>query len=115
MLTYPDDIATLFGTGSLRLRIGTDEELPQPPFLIPVTVEAGSSFATATPLTNDLSTTNSQLIFATIEPQAFPFDFPGDEEEPGHRSIEYPFDAHLFQRADALDGIEGERNAGARR
>jgi len=112
VLTFADDIAKLAGSGTYRLRIGTDEFVPSlaaptTPLTQVVNADAGSSFVNANRVLGELSATNntSQIIASTIERQALPLDFPGDQDEPGHRDLEFPFDSHVSQAADQLDGI----------
>ncbi len=112
VLTFADDIANLAGSGTYRLRIGTDEFIPNStapmiPVMQVVSADAGSSFNSANRVLGDLSATNntSQIIASTIERQALPLDYPGDQDEPGHRDLEFPFDSHVSQAADQLDGI----------
>lgn len=115
VLTFADDIANLAGSGTYRLRIGTDEFVPNKttpanlasPATRVVSVDAGSSFSSANRVLGDLSATSntSQIIASTIERQALPLDYPGDQDEPGHRDLKYPFDAHVTQAADQIDGI----------
>ncbi|MDA1055264.1 MAG: pre-peptidase C-terminal domain-containing protein, partial [Planctomycetota bacterium] len=100
VLTFADDIAKLDGSGVYRLRVGTKEILPPPPASVIVASDPGSSFTTA----NNLGPLGSQeqILSSAIDPESFPYAFPGDQNEPGHRDI--PFDAHLNGGADAQDG-----------
>ncbi len=64
-------------------------------------LEFGSSFNTAV----DVGTLGSQstVVSARISQDGYPLDFPGGEDEPGHRSI--PYESHLLGPADATAGI----------
>lgn len=94
--------------GAFRLRIGTDEVLasaanPMPPTLVDLGgVEPGSSFNTAADLT---MLDGSQIVSSAIEPQVFTLDFPGGNNEPGHRAISAQIESHLAAAADAVSGI----------
>ena len=97
-----DEIA---GAGTYRLRVGTNESIPVPP--TPTTYnlagDPGDSYdSPAVGDLGDLSTVNSHLVSSAIEPQAFPFDFPGAIDEPGHRDIE--IETHLGSGPDAQNG-----------
>lgn len=108
-LEFSGDIDTLFGAGTYRLRVGnrlTGDVWPPaaPTPFIPGT-EAGSTFATAADLgalvgTNASRTIDGEINITTASDQvAFPFDFPGAEDEPGHRQVEAQ--THLNAGADA--------------
>ena len=60
----------------------------------------GATYDTASDL--GVLTTQSQIISASIDPQEFVLDLPGDNDDPGHRDI--IFDPHNGP-ADAIDGI----------
>ena len=100
-LTFASDIASLSGAGSYRLRIGTTEALPQAPVTLTPGTDPGSSFAGANAQIGIVSSTGntSRIINAGIDAQAFAFQFPGANDEPGHREIEV--ETHLNGGADS--------------
>ncbi len=85
VLTFADDIHNLVGPGTYRLRIGTTDPLPMAPNVLAPTLDVGSSYGTAM----DLGTlgAQSQLISTSIDAQPFVLDYPGANDEPGHREI----------------------------
>jgi hypothetical protein len=105
-LTFAQDIASLSGAGSYRLRVGNSESLPIAPTAVAPPADPGSSFATAN---NQLGAINaainsSSVIQSAIDPQFVAFQFPGAGDEPGHREIEV--ENHLGGLADtAASGI----------
>lgn len=117
VLTFADDIhqlinpntGTAIGDGTFRLRIGTNEAIPQPPDTISPVDDIGSSFDTAF----DLGTLDgqSQLVSTAIDSQPFVLDYPGGNDEPGHREIPNEvgggYDNHLNELfgADSTDGV----------
>ena len=108
-LTFATDIHLLPGAsaGTFRLRIGTDESVPTAPSLLDLTDvidDPGSSFDTANTQIGDLGATGntSHVIQAAIEPQVYSIQFPGAEDEPGHRRIEP--ESHLNTGPDTTDG-----------
>ena len=117
VLTFASDIPDLInpdtglriGSGTFRLRIGTNEDMPLPPNAVRPITDVGSSYATAFDL-GTLDTLN-QLISSSIDAQAFLLDFPGGNDEPGHREIPEEtaggFDNHLNPAfgADSTQGI----------
>jgi hypothetical protein len=101
VLTFATDLAQLTsGPGTYRLRIGTDEVLPQAPVSVTPSQDAGSSGSTAYPL-NTLSA--SMIVNGAISPELFPLEFPGANDEPGHRDI--TAQNHFLGLADASPGI----------
>lgn len=103
-LDFGQDIDTLSGAGTYRLRVGTSETKPTAPTLWNPG-EPGSSFATADTTLGTFATSGntSHIISAAIDPQLFPFEFPGANDEPGHREIEV--ESHLGGAADTGSGI----------
>ncbi|MBC8355867.1 MAG: choice-of-anchor L domain-containing protein [Planctomycetes bacterium] len=67
----------------------------------------GSSFETASKLGTLAGQSQSLVVSAAIDPQAFALDFPGDEDEPGHRDLRPELQRHFLTdfNADNLDGI----------
>ncbi len=116
-LTFADEFHKLInpdtglpvGAGTFRLRIGTDEEVPPLPLTLSPAVDIGSSFATAFPL--GTLTSQSQIVSAAIDPEAFLLDFPGGNDDIGHREIPEEtaggFDNHINPQfgADRTQGI----------
>ena len=98
-----------------RLRIGTAEPLPLPPVLTDAFEDPGSSFDTATDLQNDLGfafepgddmRAKSVIITSEIDPQPFLLDFPGSNNEPGHRQLTIAGNQHVDGfGADPFDGV----------
>ena len=104
VLTFASDLAALpTGPGTYRLRIGTNEGLPQPPttFTVGAGQDPGSSFDTARNL--GVLGAESQIIQSAIDPQLYLIEFPGGNDEPGHREI--PVQDHLMAGADGTTGI----------
>jgi DNA-binding beta-propeller fold protein YncE len=107
-LTHPDTGLPI-GAGTFRLRIGTDEATPLPPLTIRPAEDVGSSYQTAWDL-GELGS-RSQLISSSIDAHPFLLDFPGGNDEPGHRQIPEEvaerFDNHLNPNfgADSTPGI----------
>ncbi|MDG2128404.1 MAG: matrixin family metalloprotease, partial [Fuerstiella sp.] len=104
-LTFAADIDLLNNpglpsSGTYRLRIGNDEVKPLAPTQFTPGTDPGSSFDTANATLGDISdpVANSQIINSSIDPQLFPFEFPGANDEPGHRQIEV--ETHLNGGAD---------------
>ncbi len=104
VLTFSKPLEELAGPGTYRLRIGTDEAKPNPPTTVPVTVEPGSSFATAMDLTSYDLGANSLVLSSSIATTTFVLDYPGGNDEPGHRDIEW-IAGHLLGGADGTPGI----------
>ena len=104
-LTFASPIDQLStGAGTYRLRIGADEQIPAAPVNIDVAVDPGSSFATATDLG---SLTVNQIISGRIEDVAdFPLEFPGGNDDPGHRNL--PFESEN-QHIDDTFLLNGDR------
>ncbi|MDA1052306.1 MAG: DVUA0089 family protein [Planctomycetota bacterium] len=67
----------------------------------------GSSYDTASNLGALAGQSQSLVVSAAIDPQPFALDFPGDEEEPGHRDLRPELQRHFLDgyTADNLDGI----------
>lgn len=67
----------------------------------------GSSYDTASNLGILTGTSQSLIVSAAINPQPFALDFPGDEEEPGHRDLRPELQRHFLDgfTADNVDGI----------
>jgi hypothetical protein len=111
VLTFASDIDLLDNgvgvptAGTYRLRIGTSEARPNAPTETNVGADPGSSFATADNTLGTFATSGntSNIIRSTIDPQLFPFEFPGANDEPGHREIE--LETHLNGGADGGAGI----------
>ena len=60
--------------------------------------DPGSSFGNSVSL--GTLTAQSQIISGQILSRAYPFDFPGNGDEPGHRDIDVPREDHLEQALD---------------
>ena len=60
--------------------------------------DPGSSFGNSVSL--GTLTDQSRIISGQIISRAYPFDFPGNEDEPGHRQIDVPEETHLEQPLD---------------
>lgn len=104
ILTFSDPIDELVTPGTYRLRIGTDESQPAAPVEVTITDDPGSSFFTATDLTSsDLGNAGLLLSEEIVSPR-FPLDYPGGNDEPGHRDIDW-VETHLNAGADATPGI----------
>ncbi|MCH2129865.1 MAG: MBL fold metallo-hydrolase, partial [Pirellulaceae bacterium] len=104
VLTFASDIALLSsGPGTYRLRVGTNEDIPQAPTRIdlPAAQDPGSSFDSAHALGNFGA--ESMIISSAIEPTHFPMEFPGAISEPGHREI--VMDKHTSIGPDVVAGI----------
>lgn len=97
------------GAGTFRLRIGTNEQTPLPPLPIRPNEDVGSSYQMAWDL--GALGAQSKLISSSIDAQAFLLDFPGANNEPGHRQIPEEvangFDNHLNPDfgADSTPGV----------
>ena len=99
-LTFAGGIAELYGAGSYRLRVGNAEAAPTAPTAVDQSVDPGSSFATAVQLPAINAATNSSTVISSgINPQLVAFQFPGADDEPGHREIEV--ENHLLGGADS--------------
>ena len=129
MLTFDKALDRLSPGGNvLRLRIGTNEKVPDQQHqdqMKPVLVDLrgsdsppGSSFATAydvgmmsdKALADGRLIPDTRIISAAIEPQINEIVWPGSRDEPGHRSLlQYRFDrplhSHLSSVADPNPGI----------
>ena len=99
-----DENALAQGTGTYRLRIGTDELRPSMPDVVTVDTEPGSSFATAFDLGafGGGNRRESRELTQAIEPVVVRQDYPGDGQEPGHRDI--PAQTHVTA-PDSTPGI----------
>ncbi|MHB8969228.1 MAG: choice-of-anchor L domain-containing protein [Pirellulaceae bacterium] len=104
VLTFSAPLDQLAGAGTYRLRIGTDEQQPLPPVNVPVLVEPGSSFGTAMDLTSQNLGANGLLLTSAIVSPAFVLDYPGGNDEPGHRDIAW-IESHLGDSGDSSAGI----------
>ncbi|MCA9064142.1 MAG: DVUA0089 family protein, partial [Planctomycetaceae bacterium] len=105
-LTFSTDLDLLGGAGTYRLRVGTDESIPMAPISSVPFVDQGSSFATAnTTILGTISTpgNTSHLVTAAISAQFYAFQFPGNQDEPGHREIEV--ETHVNGGADTASGV----------
>lgn len=104
-LTFASAIDQLSGAGTYRLRVGNKEPIPLAPIETTVGVDPGSSYATADTTLGDISASgnSSQIISSSIDPQAYPFVFPGANTDPGNREIEV--ESHLLGGADSLNGV----------
>jgi len=60
--------------------------------------DPGSSFGNSVSL--GTLTDQSRIISGQIISRAYPFDFPGSSDEPGHRQIDVPDESHLEQPLD---------------
>lgn len=90
------------GTGDLTTDIATPASASEDLILEGV----GSSFDTASDL-GDLTGQNQSLVLsAAIEPQPFGIDFPGDEDEPGHRDLRPEVQRHFLTNFSADDTDE---------
>lgn len=98
--------------GAFRLRIGTTETARATTQTIRLgTADPGSSFATALPIDGTLvaGTQGGSVAYAqAIEEQPYNLDWPGGNDEPGHRDI--PTQGHLADDANTQAG--GAPNAG---
>ena len=110
MLTFRAPLHQLgSGSGTFRLRIGTDEVTPLPPNVVDLSgVEVPSSFATA----HDLGALGaSEVIMSAISPQVHQLEMPGSNDEPGHRNLSQRstdgsvVESHLFGVADPVNGL----------
>ncbi|MFO0869977.1 MAG: Ig-like domain-containing protein [Pirellulales bacterium] len=73
----------------------------------------GSSFDTATNIGKlDLTENQHQLLQSSIDPQSFPFAYPGDKDEPGHRDLPdeagHGYEQHINYDfgVDTQDGVQ---------
>lgn len=108
-LQFSDDIDALFGAGSYRLRVGNrltnDVWPPAPPTPFVSAAEPGPIDANAANLGSLTGANASRTIDGEINilgatgQDPFPFDFPGAEDEPGHRQVEAQ--THINGDADA--------------
>ncbi|MGM0486523.1 MAG: choice-of-anchor L domain-containing protein [Planctomycetota bacterium] len=115
VLTFSDPIEELVTAGTYRLRIGTDEPLPEAPTEVPVSVDPGSSFSTAMDLAGSGVRSGGVVLSSEIQAPLFPLDYPGGNDEPGHRDIDW-IESHLMlgdslgnpdaSVADSSPGIE---------
>ena len=104
VLTFASDISDLSGAGRYRLRIGTDEGLAAPPVVTPLGADGGSSVGTGSPLGNlSLPGNSSRILKGEIGASPFPnpFEYPGADDEPGHRTI--PQETHLNGAPDSTE------------
>ncbi|MEQ8786611.1 MAG: choice-of-anchor L domain-containing protein [Pirellulaceae bacterium] len=93
-----------------RLRIGTDEVFPgapNPPTQVDGSAfdnldQAGSSFTAA--FTVGALGAQSVLLDSSIDARLFPLEYPGANDEPGHREV--PIESHLLGSADNTPGVE---------
>ncbi len=99
-LTFASDIASLSGAGSYRLRVGNSETIPVAPTAVNPGTDPGSSFGTANTDLGTIPATSNQgrVISGVISPQVVAFQFPGANDEPGHREVEV--ETHLNGGAD---------------
>ncbi|MBM4092493.1 MAG: hypothetical protein FJ276_24180, partial [Planctomycetes bacterium] len=110
ILTFAQPLHQLVGTGTYRLRIGTDESQPLAPrddIAVPAEGTAnapGSSFATAMDLSAANLASRGLLLSSEIVSPNYPLDFPGGNDEPGHRAIDW-VETHLYRGADVVPGI----------
>ena len=89
------------GPGTYRLRIGTDEATPLPPLEREVVVDPGSSFDAALSLGQLLQ---SQIVHSQIEAQEYPLEFPGGNDDPGHRDLPLESENQHIEDTLNLDG-----------
>lgn len=100
-LTFADDLHQLAGgAGTFRLRVGTAETKPPAPAPVLNPTDPGATYSAA----YDVGTLTdvSQVIAQAIDPQAFPLNFPGNFNEPGHGD---PFIGPHFTIPDIQDGV----------
>ena len=97
-----DELST--GPGTYRLRIGTDEQAPVAPVNVDMPVDPGSSFDTAT----DVGALEvSQIISSRIEDlENFPLEYPGGNDDPGHRDLPVESENQHIDDTVSLDGSE---------
>ncbi len=104
VLTFSAPIEDLVAAGTYRLRIGTDETQPLVPIGVPVLQDPGSSFVTAMDLTGANLDDAALMLSTDIRSSLFPLDYPGGNDEPGHRDIDW-IETHLNGGADVTPGI----------
>ncbi len=107
VLTFASPLEQLAGAGTYRLRIGTDETPPLPPVSVSVSQDPGSSFDTAMDLTGQDLGSEGLLLTTQIMSGLFPLDYPGGDDEPGHRDI--PWIEDHIERACATTKWKGMR------
>ncbi|MFW6169786.1 MAG: DVUA0089 family protein, partial [Planctomycetota bacterium] len=113
VLTFSDPIEELVTAGTYRLRIGTDEALPDSPAEVPISVDPGSSFSTAMELDAADLGSGGLVLSSEIRSPFFPLDYPGGNDEPGHRDIDW-IESHLMLGAPLTnpDASVADRSAG---
>ncbi len=104
-LVFADDLDKLaIGSGTYRLRIGTDESLPAAPFVLDMRndTDPGSAFATAFDLGSLASDLNVQPILTSgeIEPQHYGLDLAGSNNDLGHGP-----NSHISGPSDQVPGV----------
>ncbi|MDX1924958.1 MAG: hypothetical protein SFV81_00490, partial [Pirellulaceae bacterium] len=127
VLTYAGPLHTLLGSGAFRLRVGSGDFVPSASNPSVVTAvnpaDAGGSAATADATTIPTlgSTPASFSIGGSILNQTpLLLDYPGGNNEPGHRDLTRSEESHLMSGADSVNGIStftynfGERSDGVR-
>lgn len=106
VLTFGAPLEQLVAPGTYRLRIGTDEAKPGAPVdvnLSPVE-DPGSSFDTAKDLSSYDLSSNALQLTSRILSFSFPLDYPGGNDEPGHRDIPW-LETHLNAGGDTSPRI----------
>ncbi len=110
ILTFASPLEQLAGAGTYRLRIGTDESQPLVPVTVSISQDPGSSFDTALDLTGQDLGSRGVLLTTEILSGLYPLDYPGGDDEPGHRDIPWIED-HL-EKGLRNDEVEGDSTAG---
>ena len=103
ILTFASDLEDLStGDGTYRLRIGTAENIPVAPIELVADDDPGSSFDSAT----FIGAVSSSVILSSeiASGESYPLDFPGSNDEPGHREIS--LQNHLEAEGDSAAGIQ---------
>lgn len=116
LYSLPDPVTGLpIGSGTFRLRIGTDESIPAVPLNLGTAADAGSQFTTAMDLSSHFNTTQgvSVQLSQEIVTGYYPLDYPGSVEEPGGREIPvegpfYPY--HDSQATTQYDADEESKD-----
>ncbi len=110
VLTFASPLEQLAGAGTYRLRIGTDEAQPLAPVAVPIVQDPGSSFDTAMDLTSQDLGARGLLLSTDIISGLFPLDYPGGDDEPGHRDI--PWVEDHIEVGLRNDEVEGDATPG---
>ncbi|QEG38917.1 tandem-95 repeat protein [Roseimaritima ulvae] len=107
-LTFADDLSDITGSGAFRLKVGSDATLgqagaPIAPTLFPLAGDP-SDTTTGAPLIATLNGQTAVRLSSTIADTGLPFDYPGGNNDPGHRDI-YE-ENHLGAGPDSAGGIQ---------